>query len=198
MAVQAARVVQVVQVSSNKNSAGTGTGTSGAGTGTGTSAAGTGTATTSTLGSNGLGGGAGTTCWKPGVKVTAYGYTGDHTPDSNSNYRCKAGGKCVKACEVNGACGIGNRNNLLRENHSFAISSDIVSSCGLKVGNVICVTVDQGEVCGVYEDTSPQTNNIDRYLPNVSAKEGNNYFKKSQGLLKKLNEPVPIIPHPGK
>ncbi|MCD8571451.1 MAG: hypothetical protein LRY76_08055 [Alphaproteobacteria bacterium] len=146
--------------------------------------------------------GSGTECGYANAKVTAYGYTGDHTPDSASNFRC-TGGKCTSGCGTTGpeglkggACGMGNRSNLLTDNHSFAVSKDIVSACGLKVGDTICVNVKEGQICGIYEDTSPQKNNVDRYLPNVKAKVGNSYFHRATGRILKLKKTAPIKKHP--
>lgn len=153
--------------------------------------------------------GSGIECGHTGAKVTAYGYGGDHTSDSNSNYRCK-GGRCASSCDANnGACGMGNANNLLRDNHSVAVSDVVKNACGLKNGDVICVDVPDvkacdtvvpgGRICGVYEDRSPQKfPNVDRYLPNVKACVGNNYSAKAKGRIIKLNKKVPTLKHPGK
>lgn len=143
------------------------------------------------------GDGSGKRCGPSGAKVTAYGYRGDKTPDSNSNYICK-GGRCTKTCKVGQPCGMGNRSNLLRPDESFAISDDIKNACGLKVGDVLCVDIKGETICGIYEDRSPQTNNVDRYLPNVSAKTGNSYFKRAIGQVLKTGRHQKPIPHPGK
>lgn len=128
------------------------------------------------------------------LKVTAYGYDGDHTPDSNSN--CK--------CAGHQYCGMGNKNNLLINQRSIALHKSDAEKCGLKGGETICVEAPgggsggNGELCGTYEDTAGVEGVFDRYLPALTPDQGNGYSEQAKtNTLKILSPGSPPIPHPG-
>lgn len=99
------------------------------------------------------------------IRVTNYGYSGDHTPDTNSNKLRK-----------------GSRNNRLVPGVSAALDPELARQIGARPGDIIAIEHDNGTQYVTYDDVAELqsgTGTIDIYRPNSGS---NNWAGKARSV----------------
>lgn len=96
--------------------------------------------------------------WRTNIKMSNFGYPGDHTPDSNSENS------------------IGHADNIMRDGQSAAITRSLAVKLGLKRGAVIELQTTEGRMIVTYDNTVPTDDERTGPLP-----ETIDIFRKSNG-----------------